>query len=115
MRGGQLRDRVEIFRKSVGNDGVTTLTSLGLFWARVQDLSGKEEMFDTQVQASCSLKITIRYTRLNFTPADIIKLDRYNSDFSTDVSLGRRVLAIDSISDTDNRHKELVIMCSEVL
>lgn len=103
MRAGDLRHRVEIVRAAVTRDAsgaeVKTWPTLAHRWAQVRPLNGQEQLQAQQAQASMTHRIRIRYYE-GLTVEDRIKFDG-------------RFFDINSIADQDERHREMLLMCSE--
>lgn len=68
-------------------------------WASVEPLSGSEQWRARQVQASTTHKVTIRYL------AGVTSKMR--------VKFGSRYLLIESVKDDEERHWEMILMCTE--
>ncbi len=70
-------------------------------WASVQPLSGRDFLAAMKEQAEVTHKVTIRYNQ--------------NVKASMRVMLGDRELRIQHIIDNWERHREMVLMCREVI
>lgn len=101
MRAGQLKETITIISRSVDDAGTATDTTIGTVRARVEPLSGREQTEAMQNTAYVSHRITIRYLS-GVKPTHIVQL-------------GSQTLAIESVIDTDNRHREMTLLCSEVI
>ena len=105
MNAGRLRHRVTVEQPVVSSDGYGGNTvSWAIFatvWAAVEPLSGREYFQAQQAQATVTHKVAMRYIP-GVTPRMRIKH-------------GSRYLNIISAIDTDERHRELVLMCEEVI
>lgn len=107
MRAGQLRERVTIQRKSVTRDGfgaeVVTWPDLVTVWANVRSTDGTEGVESTvdQVVATISHSVLIRY-RAGLSPA-------------MRVVWRGKALQILSIVENDNRQRQLILKCSEIV
>ena len=108
MRVGQLRHRVRLQRPGGARDAVgariTTWTDVGVVWAQVEPLSGRDEMVAAQRQASTSHKVTIRYSSAVAGVA---------ADWR--VVFGERILVVDNIINPDERNEMLELFCTEDL
>lgn len=64
LTAGQLRHQVDIQQRGTGVDSfgqqTATWTSVGLTWAKVEPLSGREQLAAGMVRAEVSHKITMR-------------------------------------------------------
>lgn len=105
MRAGSLRHQITIQAKSIGTDtygGPTeTWADVATVWAAVEPLSGRELTNAQAVYAETTTKITMRYR------AGVIQATR--------IMFGGRYYNIQAIVDTEQRHRELIIMASEGL
>ncbi len=105
MRIGNLRHRItiqQIARIDDGAGGYTeTWASAGTVYADVYPLKGQERYDAQQIQANLSHRVTIRY-RADVNP-------------SMRLSYGTRTLVIEAVIDPEERHRELILMCSEVV
>lgn len=104
MKPGNLRHRItleQITRASDGAGGYTeTWSVVANVYADVYPLKGQERYDAQQIQATQSHRVTIRY-RAGITPDMRVKY-------------GARILRIDAVIDPEERHRELILMCSEV-
>lgn len=105
MKPGNLRHRVTIQQLTRTDDGaggyIETWTAVATVWADVYPLKGNERYEAQQVQANLSHRVTIRY-RAGIVP-------------SMRLQYGTRTLNIEAVIDPEERHRELVLMCSEVV
>lgn len=107
MQAGKLRERVAIQQKSVIRDGFgaeqITWSALDTVWANVRSLDGTESVESSvdQVVVVISHSVLIRY-RAGLSPA--MRL----------VWRGK-VLQILSIVESDNRQRQLILKCSEIV
>jgi SPP1 family predicted phage head-tail adaptor len=105
LRIGNLRHRItiqQIARIDDGAGGYTeTWASAGTVYADVYPLKGQERYDAQQIQANLSHRVTIRY-RADVNP-------------SMRLSYGTRTLVIEAVIDPEERHRELILMCSEVV
>jgi SPP1 family predicted phage head-tail adaptor len=105
MKPGNLRNRVtlqQLTRTDDGAGGYTeTWTGVATVWADVYPLKGNERYEAQQVQANLSHRVTIRY--------------RTGVEPSMRLLYGTRTLTIEAVIDPEERHRELILMCSEVV
>lgn len=105
MRPGNLRHRVTLQQLSRIDDGaggyIETWIAVATVWADVYPLKGQELYQAQQVQANLSHRVTIRY--------------RAGVEPSMRLQYGTRTLAIEAVIDPEERHRELILMCSEVV
>jgi len=101
---GELRQRVSLQTKTITKaegipqeNWITVVT----VWAAITDLSGKEYFQAASVQSEVTSRIRIRY-RPGMSPR-------------MRVLYGSRVFAILSIIDKEERHREIELMCREVI
>jgi SPP1 family predicted phage head-tail adaptor len=109
MRAGTLRHRVKI-QKNNGTAGdygeqsdnwQTVAEPDGVVWASVSPLSGRELLLAQQVNAEATIRVSMRYWKGLTTDHHILH--------------GTRELAIVSIVDRDDRHRDLELMCREAV
>ena len=107
MRAGRLRHRIAIRRKPVaaGQDsfGEPTYTPevYDTLWASVEPLSGRELLEAQQMAGEVSIRIRIRY-RSGITPGMQVLFDD-------------RELDIEAAIHTEERKRELLLLCREVI
>lgn len=105
MRAGRLRHRVTVEQPSVADDGyggqARSWSAFATVWASVEPLQGHEYFQAQQAQATVTHKVTMRH------------LDGVTHDMR--VKLGSRALNIVSVIDTEERGRELVLMCEEAV
>lgn len=105
MKPGNLRHRITIQQLTRYDDnagGYTeTWNAVAIVWADVYPLKGQERYDAQQVLASLSHRVTIRY--------------RAGVEPSMRLQYGNRTLNIESTIDPEERHRELILMCSEVV
>lgn len=103
MNIGKLRHRVTIQERTVEKDDVgqaiETWDTFDTVWASVEPLRGREYFAAAQANAQVTHKVTIRY------------LDGVLPTMR--VLFGSRVLTIDAILNTEERNREMVLMCEE--
>lgn len=105
MRAGTLgRQRVTIERRvgdvdSEGNPS-TTWSPLATVWAAVEPLNARQALVAMAEQTRVSHQVSIRY--------------RSGVDQDARIRLGTRLLSIESVIDTSERHQELVLLCQEL-
>lgn len=107
MRAGRLRNRVVIQCKTVVKDayGAETITwaTVGTYWGAVEPLRGREFMEQKADGAELSTRIVIRYQG-----STAIKPE-YRATWNG------HLYDIQSIVEVDSRHRELQLLCREVL
>ena len=105
MRAGILRHRVALHSLTGAQDDygepIETWAAYATVWARVSPLQGKELINAQQVLAECTHDVEIRYNS-NVTAADR-------------VIHKSRTLEIMSIIDPDERNKNLILICKELV
>lgn len=105
MKIGNLRHRVTIQQLTRTDDGAggytETWTAIATVWADVYPLKGQERYDAQQVKANLSHRVTIRY--------------RAGVEPSMRLQYGARTLNIEAVIDPEERHRELILMCSEVV
>ncbi|MDD3888920.1 MAG: phage head closure protein [Syntrophomonadaceae bacterium] len=103
-RIGEMRHRISLQAKTVTKqEGIPqdSWVTFATVWAAIADISGKEFFQAAAVQSEVTTRIRIRF-RTGITPA-------------TRVLYGSRVFAILSVIDKDERHREIELMCKEVI
>lgn len=107
MRSGRLRHRVTLQTLSESADSfgqkVQTYTAAGTFWANVVPLAGREAEIAHQARAETTHKVTLRYQGSTAIPATARFLFK------------GRFLNITEVTQTDERLREIVCKCTEVL
>lgn len=105
MRIGSLRHRITIQKFDKVDDGgggyEETWVAVATVSASVSPLQGKERYEAQQIQSSLSHKIKMRY-RDGILP-------------TMRVLFGARIFNIISVIDPDERHRELDLLCEEVI
>ncbi len=107
MQAGQLRERVTIQSKSVIRDdyGAEQITwvDVATVWANVRSTDGTESVESSvdQVVATISYSVLIRY-RAGLSPA-------------MRLVWRSKALQILSIVESDNRQRQLILKCSEIV
>lgn len=105
MRAGTMRHQITIQRATVTRDTfgaeVETWEELATVWAAVEPLSGRELIAAAAATADLSTRVRIRY-RVGIKPTDR-------------VVYGDRTLEILTVIDLDERHREMHLMCREVV
>jgi SPP1 family predicted phage head-tail adaptor len=105
MKARDLRHRVTLQRlvltQGASGDLAQTWEDVTTVWGAVEPLSGREYWQAQQVAAETSIRVRLRYL------AGVEQKMR--------VLYGTRVLEILSIVDLDERHRELQLMCRELL
>ena len=107
MRAGTLRTRVEVQRIAEERDEhggiVSSWKTIANVWASIVPLSGREYWSAQQVQSDVSHGVTMRYFE-GLTNKHRLKLLH-----------SQRVLNIKSVVDVEERHREMQLMCVEVV
>lgn len=101
---GELRQRVSLQTKTITKaEGIPqeNWITVDTVWAAIADLTGKEYFQAASVQSEVTSRIRIRY-RPGMNPG-------------MRVLYGSRVFAILSVIDKDERHREMELMCKEVI
>lgn len=105
MQSGKLRHRLKLQSKTVTRDsyGAETIvwTEEAIVWGSVEPISGREYFLAKQVQAETTHKIRIRY------------YSGLRADWR--ILFGARIFEIDSIINFEERNKEMVLMCHEMV
>ncbi len=105
MRAGDLRHKVTIQQKTTTKDteGIPSETwpDFATVWAAIEPLQGREFFSAQAVNAQVTTRIRIRY-RAGITP-------------TMRVSYGTRIFDIQVVIDVEERHRELQLMCQEVI
>lgn len=105
MRAGQLRHRVTIqqFTQTQNEYGeiVEGWTTFATVWAAVEPLRGREFWDAQQLNAEVTARIRLRYLS-GVGPTMRVVYDG-------------RTFEVDSVIDVDERHRELQLMCKEVV
>jgi SPP1 family predicted phage head-tail adaptor len=106
LRAGLLRHKVEIQEKATHRDSmgqeVVTWDAFGYAWASVEPLSGREQYYAQQRQASTTHKIKMRYQ-----PG----VKSYHR-----IKWGERFFDIDVPPlNTEERNIELILFCTEAV
>ena len=106
MDAGRLTKRVTletptITRGTSFKEPVESWATFATVWAAVEPLSGRELLANRQVENEVSTRIRIRY-RAGVLPKMRAKL-------------GARVYRIDAVIDREEAHRELELLCVEVV
>lgn len=104
MRAGQLRHQITLQQLGTTDDGgggvdTESWTDFATVYARVAPLAGRELVQAQQVNDELTHAITMRYY-----PGVSSKMR---------VKYGVRIFLIESIVDEDERHRGLLLMCTE--
>jgi len=106
MNAGKLNKRIRIEQQAANSPAKDEFGapsySWGLFkevWAEITPVSGREFWAQQQAQSEITHRIRIRYL------SGVLATMR--------ITFGSRIFAIKHIIDTNERHRELVIMCVE--
>lgn len=104
MRAGELRHLISIRAPSYAQnslkDSVVTYAEVLKCWSSIEPLSGREYWKAARVQAETTHVIKIRYTSVAIDTTNIIVF-------------GNRAFEIESILNTDERNREIVMSCKE--
>jgi SPP1 family predicted phage head-tail adaptor len=114
MRAGDLRHRITIlhFVSGKDEDGLPTKEwrPLAEVWAAVGPLQGREFWQAKAVQAESTVRVRIRYVKgWKDSAGNLVPVST-----KLRVQYGDRVLGIESVIDSDERHVELQLLCKEV-
>lgn len=105
MQAGKLRHRVTIQEQSTARDTfgqrVDTWTTVATVWASVEPLQGREFLDGRSLEAEISLRVRMRY--------------RSGVEPTMRLSWGGRIFEIVAITSTEERGRELVLMCREAV
>lgn len=105
MKARDLRHRVTLQRLVLTQGASGDLTQgwqdVSTIWAAVEPLSGREYWQAQQIAAETSIRVRLRYMA--------------GVDTKMRVLYGTRVLEILSIVDVEERHRELQLMCREIV
>lgn len=103
MKPGKLRHRVTIQQKTQARTSMgaesDAWSDIATVWASIEPVSGREYYAARQEQSEVSHKVTIRYRR-GVTP-------------DCRLEYGDRYFEIETVIDTMELHRELVLMCKE--
>ena len=105
MRAGRLRHQVAIQTATTAQDAygqpVKTWATTATVWGAVEPIGGKEAYRAQAERADLSHLVVIRY-RSGVTPM-------------TRILFGTRTMDIESVVDPEERHRELHLLCREVV
>lgn len=105
MKIGSLRHRVTLQEYAGSADSYGAITEewvdVTTVWAEIEPLSGKEFFVAQQVNSQVDIKIRIRYI------SGVMPQMR--------VLYGTRTFSIVSVLDIEERHREIHLMCKEVV
>ncbi len=106
IKSGKMNKRISIEEPATGSPAKNAYGEKNIVWeefaevwAEIMPLVGREYWAQQQVQSEVTVKIRIRYL------AGILPTMR--------VVHGERILAIKSVIDVNERHKEIILMCLE--
>ena len=104
MNAGKLRHKITIESKTNSQDAygamVETWSAAVTAWASIEQVSGQEYFEQGKVMGEVTTKITLRYQ------SGITTLMR--------VVWGSKIYGIVSIGNTEERNKEIMLLCKEV-
>ena len=105
MRAGPMRQRITIETptETQAADGSITRTweTFITVWASIEPLAGREYFAAAREQADVSHRIRMRYTE--------------GITHKTRVSFESRIFEIESVINTGERNRELILMCREAV
>jgi SPP1 family predicted phage head-tail adaptor len=105
MRAGKLKHPIIIQEvtetQSETGAPAETWSTFAEVWAAIEPLRGREFFASKQIQAEVTTRIRIRYLE-GITP-------------KMRVLWGERIYLIDAIIDLEERHREMQLMCREVI
>lgn len=105
MNPGELRHRITIQQPTEIKDQykrpVTGWADFAMVWAAVEPLRGREYLLAQNTNTELTVRVRIRYLK-GVTPG-------------MRVLYGGRVFDIQSVIDVDERHREMHLMCAEVI
>lgn len=103
MRAGKLRHRITLQARASGQDAsgqqLDTWSDVHPCWSEIRPLSGREHAAAAAINAEVTHAIEMRYAP-GITPA-------------LRIVFGSRIFAIASVLDVEERHHELVLICTE--
>jgi SPP1 family predicted phage head-tail adaptor len=105
MKAGKLRHKITIQKTTQTADSIGGIidswSTFATVWAHIEPLKGKETLQGEQISTDLFLRITIRY--LSGLTAKMR------------ISWNSRTFDIKSISNLDERNREMELLCVEVL
>lgn len=112
MRAGQLRHRVTIQKLGTRIDdgtggGSIPFTDVAEVYASIDPLSGNELLRAEQFEASLTHRIRTRYVAGVHPSYRVLYVDEYADS--------TRVFDIKQVIDPEERHRELELMCEELV
>lgn len=122
MRAGQLRHRVTFQKPGTRIDdgmggGVLPFVDVAEVHAAIEPLSGREQLLASQLEAEVTHRIRTRFYpgvkpswRVKFLDAELAAVAP-----DDDPTPGLRLFDINSIIDPESRHRELELMCTELV
>jgi SPP1 family predicted phage head-tail adaptor len=115
MEPGNLNKRVTIeapspSQNAYGEDEGKGWTYVAKVWCSIKTLSGRQLSLSqaNTITATSTHQVTIRY-RKRLLPTHRLAYSQSGSELPV------RHFSIDAITDTDERHEELVLTCTEIL
>ena len=110
VRAGQLRQRIDIEQSTQSADGSGQLTdswaSVRECSARVLDVSASEQFSGSQIEATTTSLVIIRYPHSGTFPDTAMRVSYRDGDNS-------RTLNIEKVQRRDERQTELGLHCTE--
>lgn len=103
MNFGKMHSRIELQSSSATNDygeELLTWATYATVWAHIEPLSGRELLRAEAVDSQNTVRVRIRYN------SSVDSTDR--------IRFGSRIFEINSVSNPDEKNKELELLCSEV-
>ncbi len=122
ITAGQLRHRVTLQKPGTRVDdgmggGPLPFVDVADIHASIEPLSGREQLLGSQIEAELTHRIRTRFYRgvkpswrVRFIDAELAAVAPAN-----DPSPGERRFDIESIVDPESRHRELELMCTELV
>lgn len=105
MQAGSLRKRITLQARSTSQDGlgqqVTTWADVATVWASIEPMGGRELMLAQAIKSESTHKVQTRY------------LAGVNAAMR--IKYGERIFNIQNVNDENERHRMLIISCSEGL
>lgn len=114
MRAGKLRSRVTLQKRMPSTDAEGSTSdnwiTLGRVWAHLAPVAGVEALVAGQEEVRLSHQVSTRY-RADLAAASTAPVS--NEGHNLRLLLGPRVLDIQTVSDPDERHVEVDLLCIE--
>ena len=112
VRAGDLRHRVSLQKTVVTRDDygeqIETWTTYATVWARISPLRGQELIQAQQVHAEATHEVELRYRHSSTSNTlNISQVDR--------ILFGTRILEIVNLLIPDERKRNYILLCKEVV